>query len=70
MIDRAYHAVLKDHPELFWIHNREVVYGPRIRERITACFRPIYLYGPEVQEIQAAMEQDIRNDCNDTGKCR
>ena len=25
-IDRVYHAVLKDHPELFWVHNREKVY--------------------------------------------
>ena len=24
-IDRVYHAVLKDHPELFWVHNREKV---------------------------------------------
>ena len=22
-IDRSYHAVLKDHPEIFWVHNRE-----------------------------------------------
>ena len=22
-VDRVYHALLKDHPELFWIHNRE-----------------------------------------------
>ena len=25
-IDRSYHAVLKDHPEIFWVHNREKIY--------------------------------------------
>ena len=32
-IDRVYHAVLKDHPELFWVHNR-----------ILSVFSGIYLY--------------------------
>ena len=25
-IDRCYHAVLKDHPEIFWVHNHEKIY--------------------------------------------
>ena len=25
-IDRAYHAMMLDHPELFWVRNRELAY--------------------------------------------
>ena len=37
-IDRVYHAVLKDHPELFWVHNREKVIRRLIRAEITVSF--------------------------------
>ena len=58
VIDRAYHAVLKDHPELFWIHNREAVYRTTYPGEDYSLFSPGYTYTEqEVQEIQAAMEQ-------------
>ena len=58
VIDRAYHAVLKDHPELFWIHNREAVYRTTYPGEDYSLFSPGYTYtDQEVQEIQAAMEQ-------------
>ena len=58
VIDRAYHAVLKDHPELFWIHNREAVYRTTYPGEDYSLFSPGYTYtNQEVQEIQAAMEQ-------------
>ena len=37
-IDRVYHAVLKDHPEVFWVHNREKVYKTTYTAGITASF--------------------------------
>ena len=42
-IDRVYHAVLKDHPELFWVHNREKVYKTTYSGRLSV-FSGIYLY--------------------------
>jgi len=41
-IDRVYHAVLKDHPELFWVHNREKVYKTTYSGR-DYCLRDILI---------------------------
>ena len=34
-INKVYHALLKDHPELFWVHNRQEVYTTSYQGRIT-----------------------------------
>ena len=39
-IDRVYHAVLKDHPEIFWIHNREKVFKTTYDGRDYCRFSP------------------------------
>ena len=46
-IDRSYHAVLKDHPEIFWVHNREKIYKTTYSDS-------------EIDEIQTAMEQSFQ----------
>ena len=52
-----YHAVLKDHPELFWVHNREKVYKTTYSGRDYCQFSPGYTYTEEQrQEITQAME--------------
>jgi len=56
-IDRVYHAVLKDHPELFWVHNREKVYKTTYSGRDYCQFSPGYTYTEaQRQEITQAME--------------
>ena len=56
-IDRVYHAVLKDHPELFCVHNREKVYKTTYSGRDYCQFSPGYTYTEEQrQEITQAME--------------
>ena len=56
-IDRVYHAVLKDHPELFWVHNREKVYKTIYSGRDYCQFSPGYTYTEaQRQEITQAME--------------
>ena len=58
MVDRVYHALLKDHPELFWIHNRESVYKTTYEGEDSSLFSPGYTYtDEEIQEIQQSMEQ-------------
>lgn len=55
-IDKAYHAVLKDHPEIFWIHNRETTY--KTTYSTYAEFEPGYrISQEEAQAIQASMEE-------------
>lgn len=57
-VDRVYHAVLKDHPELFWVHNRKQVYKTVYTEGNYCQFSPGYSYeGEESEEISAAMER-------------
>ena len=52
-----YHAVLKDHPELFWVHNREKVYKTTYSGRDYCHFSPGYTYTEaQRQEIMQAME--------------
>ena len=60
-IDRVYHAVLKDHPELFWVHNREKVYKTTYSGRDYCQFSPGYTYtDQEVSEIQQSMQYAVQ----------
>lgn len=60
-IDRSYHAVLKDHPEIFWVHNREKIYKTTYSDSDYCTFTPGYTYtDSEISEIQAAMEQSYQ----------
>lgn len=60
-IDRCYHAVLKDHPEIFWVHNHEKIYKTTYKTTYSdsdyCTFTPGYIYTEsEISEIQNAME--------------
>lgn len=56
-IDRCYHAVLKDHPEIFWVHNHEKIYKTTYSDSDYCTFTPGYIYiESEISEIQNAME--------------
>jgi hypothetical protein len=56
-LDRAYHAVLKDHPEIFWIHNREEVYRTTYGDSSYCLLAPGYGYAEdEIAGIQQSME--------------
>lgn len=56
-INKVYHALLKDHPELFWVHNRQEVYTTSYQGSDYCEFSPGYTYtDQEVTEIQQAME--------------
>lgn len=60
-IDRSYHAVLKDHPEIFWVHNREKIYKTTYSDSDYCVFTPGYTYADsEIDEIQTAMEQSFQ----------
>ena len=60
-IDRSYHAVLKDHPEIFWVHNREKIYKTTYSDSDYCVFTPGYTYtDSEIEEIQTAMEQSFQ----------
>lgn len=60
-IDRSYHAVLKDHPEIFWVHNREKIYKATYSDSDYCIFTPGYTYtDSEIDEIQTAMEQSFQ----------
>lgn len=64
-IDRSYHAVLKDHPEIFWVHNREKIYKTTYSDSNYCTFTPGYTYTEsEISEIQAAMEQSYQEVCD------
>lgn len=57
-VDRVYHAVLKDHPEIFWIHNRKQVYKTVYAGGNYCQFSPEYSYNEEETAlICASMEQ-------------
>lgn len=56
-IDRCYHAVLKDHPEIFWVHNHEKIYKTTYSDSDYCTFTPGYIHTEsEISEIQNAME--------------
>ena len=60
-IDRSYHAGLKDHPEIFWVHNREKIYKTTYSDSDYCVFTPGYTYTDgEIDEIQTAMEQSFQ----------
>ena len=60
-IDRSYHAVLKDYPEIFWVHNREKIYKTTYSDSDYCVFTPGYTYTDgEIDEIQMAMEQSFQ----------
>ena len=60
-IDRSYHAVLKDHPEIFWVHNREKIYKTTYSDSDYCVFTPGYTYtDSDIDEIQTAMEQSFQ----------
>ncbi len=57
-VDRVYHAVLKDHPEFFWMHNRNQVIKTTYGEGDYCMFSPSYSYTEtETQQILQAMSQ-------------
>ena len=57
VINKVYHALLDDHAELFWVHNREQVYTSSYPNEKYCKFTPGYTYtDEEVQKIQAAAE--------------
>ncbi len=55
-IDKAYRALLKDHQELFWVHNGETYY--KVINKEDTVFSPSYGYTrEEAVPVEAAMEQ-------------
>ena len=55
-INKVYHALLKDHPELFWVHNRQEVYTTSYQGSDYCEFSPGYTYTEEeITEIRQAM---------------
>ncbi len=63
-VNRVYKALLFDHPELYWIHNRERVYRTVYQDRDYCLFSPGYTYTEaERAEIEQAMEQAFQEVC-------
>lgn len=68
-VDKVYHAVLNDHPELFWVRNRNPVYKTQYSGQNYCTFSPGYEYGgkdnkkklksKQAKAILAAMEEAI-----------
>lgn len=57
-VDRVYHALLKDHPELYWVHNRKQVYKTAYEGSDYCLFSPGYSYTEEeMQQIDYSIEQ-------------
>lgn len=64
VISKVYHALLKDHPELFWVHNREEVYTTSYKGTDYCRFSPGYTYTEqEISEIMTEM-QNVVNEVN------
>ena len=63
-VNRVYKALLFDHPELYWIHNRERVYRTVYQDRDYCLFSPGYTYTEaERVQIDQAMEQAFQEVC-------
>ena len=63
-VNKVYHAVLMDHPELFWVHNRKQVYKTTFSNANYCMFSPGYSYtDEEIQEIQAAADNAVKEEC-------
>ena len=61
VINKVYHALLKDHPELFWVHNRQEVYTTSYQGSDYCEFSPGYTYtDQEVSEIQQSMQYAVQ----------
>ena len=57
-VNKVYHAMLMDHPELFWVHNRKKVYKTTFSNENYCLFSPGYSYTKtEMDEIQKASDQ-------------
>ncbi|MBU5482335.1 transglutaminase domain-containing protein [Blautia sp. MSJ-19] len=60
LIGKAYHALLRDHAELFWVHNRQEVYTTSYQDAQYCRFSPGYTYSDEeVEEITKAMQEAL-----------
>lgn len=60
VISKVYHALLKDHPELFWVHNREEVYTTSYKGTDYCRFSPGYTYTEqEISEIMTEMQNAV-----------
>ena len=57
VIEKAYHALLKDHSELFWVHNGQTVYTSSYQKADYCKFSPGYEYtDEEIQAISQSIE--------------
>ena len=56
-INKVYHALLKDHPELFWVHNRQEVYTTSYQGSDYCEFSPGYL----IDHAEYASSEDDQN---------
>ncbi len=58
LINHSFFALLYDHPELFWVHNKESFYTESYPDLDYAVFTPAYSYqASEVSVIQTSMDQ-------------
>ena len=63
-VNRVYKALLYDHPELYWIHNRESVYRTIYQNRDYCRFSPGYTYtAGEKAEIDQSLENAYQEVC-------
>lgn len=64
-IDKIYHAVIKDHAELYWTHNRKQVYTTTFSRGDYCLFSPGYSYTTEeIAEIEECLEQTYQEICS------
>ncbi|MDO4306208.1 MAG: transglutaminase domain-containing protein [Eubacteriales bacterium] len=57
-VDKVYHALLKDHPELYWVHNRKQVYKTTYEGSDYCLFSPGYSYTEEEkQQIEQSLDE-------------
>lgn len=75
-INHAYHALLRDHPELFWIHNREMVYTTAYStytrfNLMEACTQEEILAGQQQMEaVCRELYGQVAEDASDYEKVR